>query len=128
MAFEGILTVEDKTFKVVRCYITLKRQEDQRGRPMTDPTWRIFLLLDATDDSTITNWMCDPAKKVTGNLTLYRQGENTKVKEIEFKNSFCFKMRDFFNASQSFTSTFIAISGKDISINSNELAQRWPGF
>jgi hypothetical protein len=128
MAFEGILKVEDKSFKVVRCYITLKRQEDHRGRPTTDPTWRIFLLLDATDDNTLTNWMCDPTKKVTGQLSLHRLGSGEKVKEIEFKNSFCFKMRDFFNASHSFSSTFIGISGKDISINSFELVQRWPGF
>jgi hypothetical protein len=94
---------------------------------MTDPTWRIFLLLDATNDTTITNWMCDPGKKVDGKLTIFKIGADSKLKEIEFKKSFCFKMRDFFSASHSFSSTFIAISGKDIAINSIELAQSWPG-
>jgi hypothetical protein len=95
---------------------------------MTDPTWRIFLLLDATSDTTITNWMCDPGKTVTGKLTIFKIGADSKLKEIEFRKSVCFKMRDFFSASHSFSSTFIGISGKDISINSIALEQSWPGY
>ena len=127
MSVRAELTIEGQTFRVVRFYTTLRRQEDDRGRPTSDPTWRIFLLLDASNDKTITNWMCDPKKKVDGKITLYKIDQDSKLKEIEFKKSFCFKMRDFFNASVSFTSTFIGIAGKDIVINSAELAQNWPG-
>lgn len=127
MSVRAELTIEGQTFRVVRFYTTLRRQEDDRGRPTSDPTWRIFLLLDASNDKTITNWMCDPKKKIDGKITLYKIDQDSKLKEIEFKKSFCFKMRDFFNASASFTSTFIGIAGKDIVINSAELAQNWPG-
>lgn len=127
MSVRAELTIEGQTFRVVRFYTTLRRQEDDRGRPTSDPTWRIFLLLDASNDKTITNWMCDPKKKMDGKITLYKIDQDSKLKEIEFKKSFCFKMRDFFNASTSFSSTFIGIAGKDIVINSAELAQNWPG-
>jgi hypothetical protein len=127
MSVRAELTIEGQTFRVIRFYTTLRRQEDDRGRPTSDPTWRIYLLLEASSDKTITNWMCDPKKKLDGKITLYKVDQDSKLKEIEFRKSFCFKMRDFFNASASFTSTFIGIAGKDIVINSAELAQSWPG-
>jgi hypothetical protein len=127
MAFRAELTIEGKTFPLRRVYTTLKREEDVRGRPKSDPTWRIFLLIDATDDKTITNWMLDPRKKVDGKITLYKPEDDSKLKEIEFKQSFCFKLRDFFNASHSFSSSFVAIAGKDIKINNSQLEQSWPG-
>jgi hypothetical protein len=127
MAYEGELTIEGKTYNVIRCCMMVTRQEDNRGRPVTDPTWRMYLLLDADNDSTLTNWMFDPTKHVNGTLELRRQGEGSTVKKIEFKNTYCFRMRDFFNASASFSSTFIGIAGQGLSIDSVELNQKWIG-
>jgi hypothetical protein len=126
MSFRAELSIEGMVFPIRRFYITLKREEDVRGRPKTDPTWRIFLLIDASDDTTITNWMLDPRKKIDGKITLYKPDDDSKLKEIEFKQSFCFKLRDFFNTTYSFTSSFLGIAGKDIKINNTELEQNWP--
>jgi hypothetical protein len=128
MAIRAELTIDDSvTLRVVRFYTTIKRQEDSKGRPATDPVWRIYLLLDVSNDKTITNWMCDPEKMANGKITLYKIGEDSKYKEIRFTSCFCFKMRDFFNAGQSFSSTFIGVAGKGLAINSIELEQSWPG-
>lgn len=125
MAYEGELTIENKTYNVIRACLMVTRAQDMRGRPYSPPTWRMFLLLDADNDSTLTNWMFDPIKQVAGTLELRRQGEGSIVKKIRFSNTHCFRMRDYFNASESFSSTFIGISGQKISIDDVELDQNW---
>lgn len=127
MAYEGELIIEGKSYKVIRACMMVSRSMDERGRPVTSPTWRMYLLLDADSDSTITNWMFDPRKQIDGTLELRRQGEGSTVKKIEFKKTSCFRMRDHFNASESFSSTFIGISGQGLAIGSAELDQNWLG-
>ncbi|MER3498855.1 MAG: hypothetical protein C4308_09600 [Chitinophagaceae bacterium] len=127
MAFKVELTVEGKTFVVRRYYAVIFREDDKKGRPKSDPAWRLYVVIDSLNDTTITNWMLDPKKLVDGKLSLYKIGDGSKVKDIEFKKSSCTFLNDHFNIEQPFITSYVAISGKDIKINTAELQQSWPG-
>ena len=121
------LTIEGKTYQVRRYYITIEREDDEKGRPKSDPAWKIYVVIDSVSDNTVTNWMLDPKKLVDGKLGLYRIGDGSMLKEIEFKKSACTSLTDYFNIEHSFVTSYLVISGKDIKINTAELVQRWPG-
>ena len=127
MSVRAELTVEDNIYQVRRYYANIHRDNDEKGRPNSEPTWTLHVVLDSLKDSTITNWMLDPKKLVDGKLTLYSLGDNSKFKVIEFKKSTCSLLMDFFNLEHSYITSYIAISGKDIKINTAELKQSWPG-
>ena len=121
------LEIEGKVYPVRRYYAAIFRDDDAKGRPKSDPSWRLYVVLDGLNDSTITNWMLDPKKLVDGKLTLYRIIDGSKLKEITFKKSTCTLLNDFFNVDNSFITSYISVTGKDLKINTAELLQSWPG-
>ena len=121
------LTVEGKTYPVRRYYAIISRENDEKGRPTSDPFWQLFLVMDGLNDDTVTNWMLDPKKLVDGNLTLYKISDGSKFKDIEFKKSTCTLLTDHFNVDNAFITSFVTITGKDLKINEAELLQSWPG-
>ena len=121
------LSVDGKTYKVRRYYVTIERDSDSKGRPQSDPSWKIFVVLDGVNDGSMINWMLDPKKLIDGKLTLYRINDGSKVKDIEFTKSTCKALTDYFNIDSSYVTSYMVIMGKDIKINSAELQQTWPG-
>jgi hypothetical protein len=127
MPVSVILTIEGKDFDVRRYYTSIYREKDQKGRPKSDPSWKIFIVLDGVNDTTITNWMMDPKKQVDGKLTLYNILDGSTFKEINFKKATCKGLTELFSLEKTFITSYLVITGKDIKINSAELVQNWPG-
>lgn len=126
MSFFVQLTIEDKTYQVRRYYIWITRDDDAKGRPKSDPVWKLAVMLESVSDQILTNWMLDPKKLVDGKLTLYKM-DGSKMKEVEFKKSTCSFMYDHFNVDEAFITSYIYIQGKDIKINTAQLQQSWAG-
>lgn len=127
MSFKSELTVENKTFSIRRFYTFIYRKTDAKGRPSSMPSWKIIVALDAVDDTTLTGWMIDPTKQIDGKITIYRIDQDAKLKEIEFKKSYCIYLRDEFKADISYATCEIHISGRDIQVNTASLEGNWPG-
>ena len=127
MSFKAELSVEGKVYNVRRFFTLIHRKTDLKGRPTSMPQWTIALRIDAVDDTTLTSWMIDPTKQLDGKLTIYKIDQDTKLKEIQFKKSYCYFMRDVFQSDLSYASCEIHIGGKDIQINTASLKQNWPG-
>ncbi len=121
MSFKTELTVEGKTYPVRSCYTAIHRDTDKRGRPSSMLFWYAIITIDATDDTTITNWMIDPSKQVEGQLVIYKIDEESKLKEIKFKKSYCIYMMDRFMSDQSYTCCEIVITGGELHIDSAKL-------
>jgi len=126
MSFFVELTVEGKVYPVRRYFIKIVRDEDDKGRPQSNPTWKIIVLMDKMQDNTIVNWMLDPKRLIDGKLSLYKL-DGSVLKEIEFKHSSCSLVYDHFNINYSFMASHIFITGQDMKINTAELKQAWPG-
>ncbi len=127
MSFKTELVIEGNTYHVRRFYVTIKRDMDIKGRPTSMPTWDIRVVIDSVEDTTLTSWMIDPHKQMDGKLTIFKINEDSKMKEIEFKKSYCYHMNESFNSDSSYTSCNLLISGKDIAINEAAINQNWPG-
>lgn len=127
MSFKAELDLDGKTYSIRRMYTNIFRATDKKGRPASMPAWEIMLLIDATDDKTLMNWMVDPAKQMDGKITLYKTDQDAKLKEISFKKGYCTFLLDLFQSDVSFTSCEIRIAGKDIKIGTAGLEQNWPG-
>jgi hypothetical protein len=102
------------------------RETNVKGRPSSEPRWAIHACFDAVDDTTITNWMIDPAKQFDGKITLYRIDQATKLKEIEFKKSYCVYLGDIFIVDRAYAICEILIVGKDIQVNTASVQGNWP--
>jgi hypothetical protein len=127
MPVSVFLTIEGKDFEVRRYYTAIYREKDQKGRPKSDPAWKIFVVLDGINDTTITNWMMDPKKQVDGKFTLYNINDGSVFKEIHFKKGTCKGLTELFSLEKTFITSYLVITGKDIKINTAELVQNWPG-
>src|ERR1700730_14215715 len=127
MSFKAELSIEGKVYNVRRFFTLIHRKTDAKGRPTSMPQWLIVLRIDAVDDTTLTSWMIDPTKQLDGKLTIYKIDQDTKLKEIQFKKSYCYSMVDIFQSDVSYATSEIYIGGKDIQINTASLKQNWPG-
>ena len=127
MSFKSELTIEGKTYNVRRFFVSVKRNIDQRGRPSSMPSWSLFVVIDSVQDTTLTRWMLDSVKELNGELIMYKIDQNSKLKEISFKKSYCFGMNDLFNSETGYATCELLIAGRDLKINTAELKQNWPG-
>ena len=126
MSFKTELTIEGKIYNVRKFVVTIHRNMDYKGRPTSMPAWSIFLVIDAINETTVTNWMIDPTKQLDGKLTIYKIDQESRLKEINFKKSYCYRMNDIFKTDISYATCELSIGGEDIAINSAEVKQHWP--
>lgn len=121
MSFKAELTIDNQTYTVLNFYMALLRDTNPKGQPSSNPSWTIDLTIEAVNDTTITQWMIDPAKQVDGTLTLYKTDEPGKLKDIEFKKSYCYAMIDRFIPDLSVATCSMRISGEEIHIGTSML-------
>lgn len=127
MSYDTRLSIESNTYSVRRYCLIINRESDVKGRPSSDPTWMLYLLLDGVKDSTLTNWMIDPSKLIDGSLILRKHIDGAEFKRIEFTQSSCSFLNDHFSLNNTFVTSYVKITGKNIKINNAELLQKWPG-
>ena len=121
MSFKAQLTIDNQTYPVRSFYLSLLRGTTAKGKPNSKPSWIIDVTIDAVDDTTITHWMIDPQKQVDGVLTVYKVDADAKLKDIEFRKSFCYVMIDRFIPDLSVATCSMRISGEEIQIGTTVL-------
>jgi hypothetical protein len=128
MSFKAELNLEGKTYQVKRFRLSVEREFDKRGRPGSLPKWTLIIVLDSSEDKNLTNWMMEADQKKQGILTIYKIDESSKMKEIEFKNSYCGEMNNTFMIDKGYTSCEMFIIGQDIRIDSTAIINSWAGY
>jgi len=90
MAYKATLTIEDKTYQLLECGSRIEQQVDNRGRPKSEVRGGsiIFIVSAVADDDLLPTWATDKKKKHDGKITMYQWDQDTKFKEISFKNAF----------------------------------------
>jgi hypothetical protein len=120
MSFKVELTVDNQVYPVRDFYLSVLRETNPKGLPCSKPSWILDVTIDVVNDKTITQWMIDPDKQFDGSVVIYKDLD-TKMKNIEFKNSNCFTMIDQFIPEMSETSCFIRIAGTEIKVGGAKL-------
>jgi hypothetical protein len=121
MSFKAELIIDNQSYAVLNFYMSLLRNTNAKGQPSSNPSWSIDLTIEAVNDTTITQWMVDPGKQVDGTLTIYKADEPGKLKDIEFKKTYCFGMIDRFIPDLSVATCSMRISGEEIHIGTSIL-------
>jgi Hemolysin coregulated protein Hcp (TssD) len=97
MSFKCELKVADKTFEVIQCLLPVSQRRNQRGRPASGVrAEEIELILEGTDDGTLSTWMADPTKKQDGNITFFRIDQDSRFKEIDFEGAYMMTLVEYF--------------------------------
>lgn len=127
-SFSAYLTVG--TFKTWLNALSLNihQEVDDLGRPhsMTHGG-KLTLAFNATRDPTITAWMVDPAKQLSGFVTFLDDVGRT-LKTLDFTNAYCVDMEENFDGTANSVNmvTTIIISPEKISVGQIPHDNNWP--
>jgi len=89
MSFRAILDLDGTEYRVLHCNYSLQRDTDFSGRPSSDVRGgTIHLEIEASDDTSFFEWICDPYAMKSGKVTFYKRDEEAALKELEFEDSY----------------------------------------
>jgi hypothetical protein len=128
MAFKAILTIDDKSFNVMACHYAFHQNIDPTGRPSSDVRGgTVSISIESSDDDTIYTWMTDAHSFRTGKITFYKRDQDSKMKELEFKQAACIDYAESFDANSSNAMmTSFTISAQELSLGGNAHTNAWP--
>jgi len=128
MAFKASLTVDGKTYNVLACHYSFNQNVDTTGRPSSDVRGgTVSLTIESTDDNAIFNWMTDPHGFKDGKVTFFKRDQDSKMKDLEFKQAACINYSEAFDAnSSSPMSLAFTLSAKEIVLNGDSHKNPWP--
>jgi hypothetical protein len=128
MAFKATLSVDGKTFNVLSCHYSFNQSVDATGRPSSDVRGgTASVTIESTDDNTIYNWMTDPHGFKDGKITFFKRDQDSKMKELEFKQAACINYSEAFDAnSSSPMSLAFTLSAKEIVLGGDSHKNPWP--
>jgi hypothetical protein len=97
MSFKATLDIGGKSFELMECNCKLQQKYDSSGKPASGVRGGIIdLIMQGSDDDTFYSWMHEPTKKQDGKITLFRIDQESKFKEIEFKNAYIITIAESF--------------------------------
>jgi len=97
MPHKATLKIDGKTFDILELKPVLEQKFDKRGRPSSGVRGGYFdVLLEGAADDTFASWITSPTKKRDGTITLYRDDQESKYKEIEFTGAYLTRWAESF--------------------------------
>ena len=94
-SFQSFLHVGGKRYEILYSDLDIHQQIDSLGRPAS-PTFggmfNVAINMPNTGDSTLFDWMFDPAKILNGKVVLKRIDTDATLKTIKFYNAYCMGM------------------------------------
>ena len=128
MAFKATFTLDGKTFNILSCHYALHQNVDTTGRPSSDVRGgTVSVTIESTDDNTIYTWMTDSHAFKDGKITFYKRDQDSKMKEIEFKQAACIDYSESFDANSSSPMALsFTLSAKELSVGGDSHANPWP--
>jgi hypothetical protein len=97
MPYKTILKIDGKEFEVLELNSVLEQKYDKKGRPSSGVKGGYFdVIMEGTADDTFASWITTPTKKKDGTFTLYKDDEDSKFKEIEFKSAYLTRLSESF--------------------------------
>lgn len=116
MSFKATLKLDGNEYPLTACNVLVHRKSDAKGKPSSKTGWRLFLILDSMDDTTMTEWMVDPHLQKDGEIEIFKVDEDAKLKVISFKKAYCYSMKENFYSYTSFMKCFLIIGGEEVHI------------
>jgi hypothetical protein len=131
MSYTAELTMEGKTFPVIKCVYGLSQKVDLFGKPVPKViSDTIKLEIIGSDDETSISWATNYKKKLGGKISFYKSDQSV-FKEIKFEDGFCIRYKEEIHLSKGANSGApykhcLEISAKEISIGDIKHDNHWP--
>ena len=116
--------------EVVSCSYSFNQTTDDKGRPSSVVQGgTIKCTIVSTDSTKIISWMLDPYKRADGKIVFKRADQDSKLKEIDFKEAYCVGYTENFDArgdeTQAAMTLSLVISANKIDVNGATLDNKW---
>jgi hypothetical protein len=94
MAFTAELTIEGKSFPILKCEYHFSQEVNLFGKPIPRVISKpIRLELMGSNDETNISWATNSQKKLDGTISFYKSNKSV-FKEIKFENGYCIKYKE----------------------------------
>ena len=116
--------------EVVSCEYDFHQTTDDKGRPSSVVQGAfIKVSIVSTDSVKLISWMLDPYKRSEGKIVFKRGDQDSKMKELAFKEAYCVGYKETFDAreaqSQASMVLSLIISANKIDVNGASLDNKW---
>lgn len=127
MAFKAKLELDGKTFNVLNCSFSFHQNVDPTGRPSSDVRGgMIHVSIESTEDTSLFEFVTDPHGFKDGKITFFKRDQDSKMKELEFKQAACVEYSETFDAvSSTPMSTHFTISAREVHIGQGQHINPW---
>ena len=129
MAFKATLTFSGKQYDVLQCSYSMYRDVDLKGRPTSGVYGgKIDVEVESNQDTSIIESMVNNQfKAVNGSITIKKQDEDAKMKEITFSDAYIVSFSEGMNAySDSPMTVSFQISARQIKMGNADHENDWP--
>ncbi len=128
MAFKAQLELGGKKYHVISCHYALHQNVDHTGRPSSGVRGgSVSITIESSDDNSIYEWMTDEHSFKDGKITFFKRDQDSKMKELEFKQAACIDYTESFHAHSTGPMTIaFTISAKELHVGGNAHANNWP--
>lgn len=127
-SFRASLELGGKSFDVLYSSFNLNRNTTERGMPSSSVDGgQLVLRVDATADTSLIEAMVNSQfKAIEGKVIFKKTEEDSKMKEIEFKNAYIVKYRETLDVESETPMTILfTISAEEITVGNATHFNRW---
>jgi len=116
--------------EVVSCSYQFNQTTDDKGRPSSVVQGgTVDVTIVSTDSTKLISWMLDPYKRSEGKIVFKRGDQDSKLKEIAFKEAYCVSYKETFDArggeTQASMLLTLKISANKLDVNGASLDNKW---
>ena len=116
--------------EVVSCSYKFNQTTDDKGRPSSVVQGgTVDVTIVSTDSTKLISWMLDPYKRSEGKIVFKRGDQDSKMKEISFKEAYCVAYEETFDArgdqTQASMVLKLKISANKLDVNGASIDNKW---
>ena len=128
-SFRATLELGGKEFDVLTTEYVFSRDTDKKGKISSNVYGgRINLTIESTADTSVIEAMLNSQfKAVEGKIIFKKSEEDSKMKEVEFKNGYIVYYKEILNVNGDVPMTInFTVSAEEINVGNASLLNRWP--
>ncbi|WP_417786025.1 type VI secretion system tube protein TssD [Tenacibaculum sp.] len=128
-SFRASFEFAGKEFDVLQAEYSLNRNTDTKGKPSSSVNGgRITLTIESTSDTSVIEAMVNSQfKAVDGKIVFKKTDEDSKMKEVEFKNAYIVYFKEDLDVNNEIPMKLtVTFSAEELLIGNANLDNRWP--
>ncbi|WP_340199089.1 type VI secretion system tube protein TssD [Ascidiimonas sp. W6] len=128
MSFLAKLSLDGEEFNILECSFGIDQNADESGRPSAKPKGgQIELLVESTVKIDFFEWASSRSATKSGEIIFFRRDNISSLKKLEFKEAYCLKYREVFNAVDSQPlRILLVLSAKELVMRGTTFSNNWP--